>query len=91
MSDIPDHLIPDGPSRIGGKTKYEDEIGGAIFPAPATRSGPCATGVTNRKASISALTPKRTTPGECVSCVGSGAGHPLSPIPNDTQINVYIE
>lgn len=33
MSDIPDHLIPDGPSRIGGKTKYEDEIGGAIFPA----------------------------------------------------------
>ncbi len=32
MSDIPDHLIPDGPQRIGAKTKYEDEIGGAIFP-----------------------------------------------------------
>lgn len=33
MSDIPDHLIPDGPNRIGGKTKYEDKIGRAIFPA----------------------------------------------------------
>jgi len=73
MSDIPDDLLPDDPQRIGGKSKYDVEIDGTIFPREPgdadTKPGACDWCGEEKKAVFLGVTAETGDPRQmCLLC-----------------------